>query len=938
MEKALDELPTPDFAVGGLLSSPPPQVRVPGASLSWPLSPSDRAILRSLCSRSACGQGSHTVLDLRVRSAWELLPEQISVEGLEPALHEALERMAQALGEPRLVAELYKLQHYERGDHFQQHRDSVKQDGMIGTLILGLPGEHQGAELRVELRGEEHRLRLESTPERCAFIAFFADCLHELSPVLSGSRTCLVFSVRRADRSPAPRQRGPSDALSQALQRWSSDPSHPTQAVIPLAHVYPGKTPEPGELRGQDRALVEALLEASGQAGVRASLCSLWMLRTWDENGVVLWTLRCSREGEDPRTLSPETLLWPWMTLWIEASRSSSWSGNEGTSYRHIYQYTALLLERSPGDEPLPSGGLQHLHFELRTLLSLLQRAHDRRWRRLDLGSFWGSMPRLFFRGLLRLAPHLETLRIPAFSWLGCLDRFQNLHTLCLVGEFHFALECVPPSLLARLRALMLEGFRWCEDTIPAVLAAADGLEHLELVSTLCASLPASLAGAPLRIVRLPGSGIRELPEGLGQGGGLEELDVEACQYLQEIPPSVMTPALRELRLGGTNIGALELTGAPSLQRLCLERVPLQALPRGLEACPELEVLVLDEAGPDGQPLAVPDLSSLRSLRVLSLRRLAMDGLPALAEPSRLEVLRLDRSPLGSLPDVLGRMTNLRELEASRCLLKSLPDLSALRRLRRLDLSFNPLPSMNGLSGKAHLEVLWLTGCRRLGPLELTEPPRNLRSLRLDGVPMEQLPVWVRAPRELEELHLENTGLAAIPVEPGQWPALRRLRLAGNQIRDGRPLAHLVLLEMLDAGDNPLTHFPPLGSWPELQQLTLNNTELTSLHLQDGDGKRLWWLHLKGTPLRSLPRLELLPMLSSLELDPRQQQDPAWPQIRQALKARLGHDEDVSEPYPDNDWPHETPMDGDEAVEIPWQPGVVPFDDDPIEEDDAIPF
>jgi hypothetical protein len=31
-------------------------------------------------------------------------------------------------------------------------------------------------------------------------------------------------------------------------------------------------------------------------------------------------------------------------------------------------------------------------------------------------------------------------------------------------------------------------------------------------------------------------------------------------------------------------------------------------------------------------------------------------------------------------------------------------------------------------------------------------------------------------------------------------------------------------------------------------------------------------------------------------------------------------------------------MDGGVAVEIPWRPGVVPFDGDPSEEDDGIPF
>lgn len=51
----------------------------------------------------------------------------------------------------------YKLLLYEEGGHFQKHKDSEKESGMFGTLLIQLPAAYEGGELLIEL-GKNSRL------------------------------------------------------------------------------------------------------------------------------------------------------------------------------------------------------------------------------------------------------------------------------------------------------------------------------------------------------------------------------------------------------------------------------------------------------------------------------------------------------------------------------------------------------------------------------------------------------------------------------------------------------------------------------------------------------------------------------------------------------------------------------------------------------------
>jgi hypothetical protein len=66
-----------------------------------------------------------------------------------------------------------------------RHRDSEKAPGMFATAVVMFPSDYSGGELLVHHKGREMRLDLRrNEPSEVAFAAFYADCLHEVPPVL----------------------------------------------------------------------------------------------------------------------------------------------------------------------------------------------------------------------------------------------------------------------------------------------------------------------------------------------------------------------------------------------------------------------------------------------------------------------------------------------------------------------------------------------------------------------------------------------------------------------------------------------------------------------------------------------------------------------------------------------------------------------------------
>ena len=194
-----------------------PRLEVEGAGMvSFPVPEAQARALIEAAERAPYDKGPETLVDASVRDCWQIDAEKVRLGGSvwPETFARILDAAAAGLGCPggRLDARLYKLLVYEPGGFFLPHRDTEKTDGMIATLSVSLPvagagGElvvrhhdrelvvrHHDREVAVDMRAEE--------PSELAFAAFYADCTHEIRPVLEGHRLSLVFNLclRPGDR------------------------------------------------------------------------------------------------------------------------------------------------------------------------------------------------------------------------------------------------------------------------------------------------------------------------------------------------------------------------------------------------------------------------------------------------------------------------------------------------------------------------------------------------------------------------------------------------------------------------------------------------------------------------------------------------------------------------------------------------------------------
>ncbi len=169
--------------------------------LSLPLSKSHAKELINLCQQAPYGKGTDTVVDTTVRKVWELDATQFKFTNRKwkPFVASVLVEVQAELGldSHTLSAEPYKLLIYEKGGFFLPHRDGEKLDGMVGTLVICLPTKHDGGELVVSHNGKQQKIRMSGAASglEISFAAFYADCEHEVKPLVSGHRVCLTYNI-----------------------------------------------------------------------------------------------------------------------------------------------------------------------------------------------------------------------------------------------------------------------------------------------------------------------------------------------------------------------------------------------------------------------------------------------------------------------------------------------------------------------------------------------------------------------------------------------------------------------------------------------------------------------------------------------------------------------------------------------------------------------
>ena len=279
---------------GAAAELPLPNMKVEGVGeLTFPLLPDQAEKLAEAAQQAPFGRGLETVVDTSVRNTLQIGPDNVDIEstpGWRDGFDQLVDRAVDSLGtDPAFVeARLYKLLLYQKGGHFDFHRDTEKERGMFATLVVQLPSDFSGGEFVVRHGGVEKTYTLGSDDSSCSqmshFVAHYADCEHAVREVTGGHRLALVYSLCWKGEGAPPTSTGlSSTALSKRLASILEEGYFENDVPIPLCVHLEHQYTEASlghlgirALKGRDRATADAFSAASSvlaKKGKELSMC-----------------------------------------------------------------------------------------------------------------------------------------------------------------------------------------------------------------------------------------------------------------------------------------------------------------------------------------------------------------------------------------------------------------------------------------------------------------------------------------------------------------------------------------------------------------------------------------------------------------------------------------------------------------------------------------
>jgi predicted 2-oxoglutarate/Fe(II)-dependent dioxygenase YbiX len=298
-----------DFCVGGLRDVFMPALDVDGVGrIALPLLPVQAERLVAVAETAPYGRGEETRVDRDVRRTWQIDPSRIRIGGRhwQETLAELVAGAVLGLGvsEP-VTADFYKLLVYDAGSFFVDHRDTEKVPGMFATMVLVLPSAHSGGDLIVRHLGREVVVDLHpEEPSEIGFAAFYADCVHEVRPVIAGCRLALVYNLRFLGKRQPPKPPDYRTERRQATERlrlWADAIEEPDKLILPLEHAYTPAELSFETLKGRDAAVASVLVEAAAEADcdLHLALASIEESGSAEYTGYDDYRRRRGRDEED---------------------------------------------------------------------------------------------------------------------------------------------------------------------------------------------------------------------------------------------------------------------------------------------------------------------------------------------------------------------------------------------------------------------------------------------------------------------------------------------------------------------------------------------------------------------------------------------------------------------------------------------------------------
>ena len=270
--------------------------------LDLPVPPAQARQLCALGRPARYGRGERTLVDPSVRDTWEIPTSHVKIDKRpwNKTLQPALERLHGDLGlgaGRQLDAQLHSMLVYAPGQFFVAHQDSEKTDGMVGSLVVTLPSSFTGGALVIE-HGDK-TTTYQSKANAISFVAFYADCRHQIRPVKTGYRIVLTYNlVLREETTAAATTVTPPadiDTLAACLDEHFTTPppstrryattspaDPPNRLVYLLDHEYTAHGLSWSRLKGHDAHRTAVLRAAAAAANCDIVLGLADVHETWN--------------------------------------------------------------------------------------------------------------------------------------------------------------------------------------------------------------------------------------------------------------------------------------------------------------------------------------------------------------------------------------------------------------------------------------------------------------------------------------------------------------------------------------------------------------------------------------------------------------------------------------------------------------------------------
>lgn len=368
-------------------------------ALQFPIPQDQIKALIAVAKPAKFGWKDQTVFDQTVRNAWEIPANKIKIgkKQLDSKLIAVLELFKKTLGLPKksmLTAELHNMLIYEPGHFFKPHQDSEKADGMVATLVIVLPTEHEGGALIIDHHGVKKIFQhtKASSLDQMLCIGFYADCYHEVKEVTAGYRVSLTYNLilgKYTGGIDTLFDRNFESKLEKALTHHFSPTSvevsktpynKPPTLVYLLDHQYTQQSLSWNGLKNMDQTRVNILLKIADKLNLTAHLVLADLKETWDcEFDYDDYRYRKKRgyereeEGTPTYIIVTETTLRHWLNregrvvvayndfspshnevCWTGSSEKltpyqseyEGWMGNYGNTLDRWYHRAAIVLWR----------------------------------------------------------------------------------------------------------------------------------------------------------------------------------------------------------------------------------------------------------------------------------------------------------------------------------------------------------------------------------------------------------------------------------------------------------------------------------------------------------------------------------------------------------------------------------------------------------------